>query len=428
MRATSSSRATSGVSGTKPIRFSIGKEHFRRIEVEPGVTVCHLYPTLGEWVGREAPDDVNPRSHGDEALSGSVPKAIEETIKEHPEDFYLANRGATILAQSVTFDPDAEVAEILLTDHQGDDATHGVADGGTTDAMIARVQAELAAQLDVSFQSLSVEQLPHCLRTARIHLEVIVGLTDRERIWRLVQGRNTSRQVKPWTIADFKGHFEWIKDILESEDSAFRGRIGYEENASADVNILEVLAILTLFHPAFDAKGKAPTVAYSSKGRMDKRLVAPDLADGYRSLRQILTQILELHDHVYAGFQEKYKEAFPGGKLGRRGKNDNRIFPVGHRRLPLSNRTVERSVPAGVLYPLLASLRALVAFPEKMDDGASWKIDPFDFFDRFGAELVGHLIEQLEVLQSNPQTMGKTKTVYTALHDRARLLVAEARA
>src|SRR5262249_39989458 len=106
----------------KSIRFSIDKEHCRRIEVEPGVMIYHLYPTLSAWVGREAPDDLNPRSHEDQALTGSVPKAIEQTLRECPEDFYLANRGETILAQSVSFNPDKQVIEIVLTDYSGDSA------------------------------------------------------------------------------------------------------------------------------------------------------------------------------------------------------------------------------------------------------------------------------------------------------------------
>ena len=65
---------------TKSIHFHIDKEHYRRIEVEHGVTICHLYPTLNAWIGREAPDDVNPRSHEDQALTGSVPQAIDQTI------------------------------------------------------------------------------------------------------------------------------------------------------------------------------------------------------------------------------------------------------------------------------------------------------------------------------------------------------------
>jgi len=47
------------------------------------------------------------------------------------------------------------------------------------------------------------------------------------------------------------------------------------------------------------------------------------------------------------------------------------------------------------------------------------------FFEKYGAELVGTLIEQLDMLGGNPQTAGKKKPVYTALHDRARLLLSE---
>jgi hypothetical protein len=255
-----------------------------------------------------------------------------------------------------------------------------------------------------------------------VHLEVIVGLEDRERIGRLVQGRNTSRQVKPWTIADFQGKFDWIKEVLEAE-SDFKGKVGYEENAATAVNILEVLAILTLFHPIYDEKGKAPTVAYSSKGRMDKNLADEKTAPGYRALAPLLKDILRLHDHVYAGFSGKYDEARPGGRLGRWGKADNRLFPETNKPLPLTGSIAEHSVPTGVLYPLLASLRALIKY-----DGnkATWRMNPFEFFDKYGQELVDNIFSQLEVFRNNPNTLGKSKTVYTALHDRARLLVAEA--
>ncbi len=193
------------------------------------------------------------------------------------------------------------------------------------------------------------------------------------------------------------------------------------------MNILEVLAILTLFHPMYDSKGKAPTVAYSSKGRMDKRLTDENAAPGYRALSKIVKDILELHDYVYANFHAKYREAVPGGRLGRRGKADDRVFPKSPKTLPLTGVEAQYQVPTGVLYPLLGSMRALVRFPkEGKESGTTWRMDPKEFFDKNGAELMENLISQLEVLQNNPQTMGKTKTVYTALHDRARLLVADA--
>jgi hypothetical protein len=420
----SSSTARAHSIRRKLIRFSVDREHLRRLEIEPGVMIYHAYPTLSSWVGRETPDDVNPRSHEDRTLTGNVPKAIEQTLRDNPGDFYLANRGGTVLAESFAFDPDKQSAEIILTDFEGADARRGMADGGTTDAVIARVQREILEALEMdNFQDLTPDQMPPFLHQSRIHLEIIVGLEDRDRIRQLVQGRNTSKQVRSWTIADFKGDFNWIKDVLEAPDSDFKGRIGYEENSGAPVNVLEILAILTLFHQAYDAKSKAPTVAYSSKGRMDTRLADENLAPGYRALASIVKDILHLHDYVYSKFHTVYKEARPGGKLGRRGSRDDRIFPRTPKDLPLSGRRSEYVVPSGVLYPLLASLRALVQYNQ--NGRAEWRMDPIKFFDKFGAELMDNLLEQLGVVGDNPQTLGKTKTVYTALHNQAKLLVAE---
>lgn len=416
-----SAQRESVVPSKKKIKFSVEKDRFRHIEVENGVSVYHLYPTLSEWVGRSIPDSVNPRSHDEDAIRGAVPAKIESTIRDFPQDFYLANRGLTVLADSVKYDPEAGVVSIVLEDYEGDDADQGVADGGTTDAVIWRVQAEALSQSGKTLHEAPKNSLPKFLREARVHIEVVVGLQDRDRIARLVEGRNTSRAVKSWTINDFRGSFDWIKEILEAEDSEFRGRIGYEENSAADTNILEVIAILTLFHREYDKPGKAPTVAYSSKGRLDKRLLDDDLAPGYKALAPLVCDILKLHDHVYANFDAKYKEAFPNGRLGRRGETGNRIFPANRRVLPLTGKESKYTIPLGALYPLLAGFRGLVKYNTKGQ--ATWYSDPFEFFTRHGASLVENLVDQLEVVGDNPQTLGKTKTVYTALHNQVRLLV-----
>ncbi len=407
----------------KAIRFKLSKDYLRKLEIEPGVLVYHMYPTLDIWLGRELPDDVNPRSHEEGAIKGSVPKAIGETLKETPRDFYLANRGATVLLESLTFNPDTQTVEMVLVDYQGDSANQGIADGGTSDAVIARIQKEVALELGIAdFGKLSAEQIPEFLRESRFHIEAIVGLKDRDRIRKLVQGRNTSRQVKPWTINDFQGDFNWMKDVLEAPSSPLKGKIGYEEHAIADVGILEVIAILTLFHPAYNQKGKAPTTAYSSRGSLNNKLTNEEFAPGYKSLSPVMLDILKLHDFVYCNFQKCHDQAIPNGRLGRRGKTGNRIFPQKKIRLPLTGAESDREIPNGVLYPLLASLRALIKFENGQ---AQWSTNPFEFFEEYGGELVETLIAQLESLGNNPQTLGKNKVGYTALFDRARILVFE---
>src|SRR5688572_24653084 len=74
----------------KSIKFRIGKDHLRRFEFPNGesIVIYHLYPTLAEWMGKEIPDDVNPRSHDLDMVKSTVAREIRKTIEEFPEDFF----------------------------------------------------------------------------------------------------------------------------------------------------------------------------------------------------------------------------------------------------------------------------------------------------------------------------------------------------
>jgi hypothetical protein len=401
----------------KTIKFRIGKDHLRRFEFPNGepIVIYHLYPTLAEWVGKEIPDDVNPRSHDLDMIKSTVARDIRKTIEEFPEDFFLANRGATVIAEELRFDPARSEVEIVISDSD----LHGLADGATSDAVIDLVQR--AAADGQMFRSLTYDEIPDNLKRARFHVEVILGISGRDRIGVIARGRNTSRQVKTWSLADFKGAFDWIRDILE-KNPTFKGRIGYEENAGKDATVLDVISLMTLFSREWDEKGaglkrKAPTVAYSSKGRMDARLQDPRLKQDYTALAPILEDILKLHDYVYVNFPEAYKTAMGGGKLGRR-----RGVEDGPLTLPLTGAEAPKELTNGYVFPLLAAFRALVDYE---DGKAKWKINPFKFFENKGPELVSVLIEQVDNLYGNPQQAGKSRAVYTSLHDRTKLLVAD---
>lgn len=399
------------------VAFPIDKECIRRFALKDegkGIVIYHLYPLLADWQGRKLPDEVNPRSHDDEALKSSLARSIETTLLESPENFFLANRGATILAEELRFDPEKGVVELSMTDP----LLQGVADGATTDAVVAKVQRDIQAGT-AKRESDGEAVIANNLRRGRIHLEVIVGLTDKERIDSMVLGRNTSRQVKPWSMSDFRGAFDWMREILEKPTSQFAGKVGYEENAGKQITVLDVLSLLTLFHCEYDEKRKAPTVAYSSKGRMDARLNDPSLQAGYKALAPLLTEILNLHDRVYADFENAYREARNGkARLGKREGIEAKTH-----NLPLTGIEANYVIPSGLVFPLLASLRALVGYDKA--GKAYWKSDPVRFFEKYGGELVATLIEHLEMFGGNPNTSGKKKPVYTALHDRARLLLAE---
>jgi hypothetical protein len=425
------------VTGRKPIRFSfyVEKSCIAFNEIPPADArkkpdrVYHIYPTLAAWVGKTMPDGVNPRSHDADCLKSPVARQIENKILEKPDNFYLANRGITIMADAVNHT--GNICEIVITDPQ----QQGAADGATTDAVISKVQTLLARELSedkqifygqfldgiTSGNKVDWDKIPDVLRKARVHLEVHVGLEDRERIADLVEGRNTSRQVKGWSMADFKGEFDDLKGILERDKSPFKGLIGWEENSPQDVNVLDVLSLLTLMHPEFDeqdeqGKDKAPVVAYANKGRMDSRLADEDLRKAYKRLNPLVIDILKLYEFMYAEFEGAYDAAFGNkSRLGKREgvtpRHDNPVV------LPLTGFKANYVIPNGFLFPLLASFRALVTYTPQ----TGWKADPYEFFRKHGKKLVAELMDQVESVGGNPNVAGKKKQVYTAMHAQTRL-------
>ena len=396
--------------------FPISKDELRRIAVEDSRGAYDLYrlsPTVKNWPAEEVPDQVNPRSHDAECLTGKVAADIEATLRGNPEDFWLANRGGFLLAERVKFSPDAGTIAITLEDLD----LHGLADGATSNAVMAKLRGELKQTKDPS--------LAAALAKARFNIDVVVGLTEHDRIRTLVQGRNRSVQVKEWSLADFGGHFNWLKEVVDRRGGLLRGKIGWEENSSAAVSVLDLISLLTLFHPIYDGEGgrrrSAPTTAFSSKGTADKRLLDPKMADGYKALRDVIDDIANLHDHVHMHFHSAYctyvEETF--GKKARLGSRKNAV-EAHSTPLPFTDETCEYRIDKGMIFPLLASMRCLLDFSR---GNARWKRPPTDFFDEFGSELVGKLFDEYDKLRNNPAAVGKNRSVYETLYEKAQNLL-----
>lgn len=403
------------------LQFPHSKEQLRKIEVNDNgssYVIYRLMPCVETWPAAEVPDGPNPRSHKEECLKSGVAKAIRKTLIENPEDFSLANRGGFLLAESLKFDPERGRVTVVLTDCD----IHGMADGATSNAVIAEVQEMCKSGED----SEAIEAVSAALKRARFNVEVVVGLNEHDRIMNLVRGRNTSVQVKPWSLADFDHKFDWIKKLIDREGGDFVGRIGWEENSGVKVSILDAISLMTLFHPIFDdpkeRRRRSPTSAFSAKGTSDRRLLDEKLVSGYRKLEGVLEDIFRLHDYVYVNFEpmyQQYKKAYhnTGGRLGGRSGADNKKTV-----LPLTGTESDYRIEKGLMFPLLASFRCLLDFD---GDEAKWSINPKEFFDQYGIDLMAALFEQYEVCRSNPAITGKTKAVYTYLHMQARELVRE---
>lgn len=276
-----------------------------------------------------------------------------------------------------------------------------MADGATTNAVMKKLRNELTTTND--------EMLKQSLLRARFNMDVVVGLNDMTRVAKLVQGRNRSVQVKEWSLNDFRGNFNWLKDWIDRPTGPFRQKIGWEENSLAPLSVLDLISLMTLFHQTYSGRANrrrgAPTSAFSAKGSADKRLLADEIAPGYRALAPVLEDILRLHDHIYANFEPTYERynrevLNKGAKLGkRRGIEKHPTV------LLLTGTESEYRVEKGLIFPLLAALRALIEYP---NGTAQWRRDPIQFFDEFGPDLVGRLFDGYEKLAAIQLRSAKT--------------------
>ena len=420
---------------TKSITFHVSREYIRKFTFtdsdDKKFTIHHVYPTLADFVvGNEIPESVNPRTHaGSQCLKGKLSEKIRETIREEPHNFVLANRGSMILDSSIHYDESNEMLTIYFEQYEGPTAIHGIPDGATTNAVIADVQKDaLEAVLEAteeiqskikSFADLSRNPtlIPDYLKNARLHLEIITGIEDRERIALLSEGRNTSLQVKSWTMEDFKGHYDWLKSVLDQQ--LYKDKIGYEENAGADVEILDVLAILNLFHESYTQNDSQPTQSYSAKGSMLERVIPKEGNNnlvGFKKLAPIVPDVLALHDLVLSTLPEIYNKNC--GNCGKGGKLGALVSPVGlkvfkklktPKLLNFSKYKASHKIPNSILYPLLASMRALIR-----DEG--WHMRPEDFWNKNCVTLVKQLFERfVDDHKQNPNVCGKSSSTYRQL-------------
>jgi hypothetical protein len=402
--------------GTKEYRFKVSPDYVRSFKDPHNerLHIHHAYVPVRVFQHGKLPDDVNPRSH--ENLSGRVPEAIDGSLKEKPEWFHLLNRGLLVLAQQAWYDNKSHLFHVVINSPQ----EGGLADGATTDRVLRDAKQAVSA---ADFDTLADAEIPDFLKDAFVHVEVISGEIG-EMLVPLTGARNTSNQVKEFSLENLGGGFEWLKEEIEA--SEFRGRVRYKENDPQPVDVRTVLALLTMFHHEWDQLKKEPVLAYTSKGSVIDYYRDKEWRPGYEALRPVVVDILRLYEYIHVNFQtqyENYKSTLgTGSKLGLRKKeirySDKKKPPF---KLPLTGWETKYLIADGWLYPLLASFRQLLAFPKNGRGPVKWVTDPQKVFDEFGHEFVADIVEQSYALGQNPNATGKSRPLWNNLRTKMEL-------
>lgn len=411
-----------GVQNKITITFPIKKNDWARMPMNKtqtldGISIYYFDVGLDNFPASAFPDFNNPRSHDTiDCLRTPIAHDIIQTITESPEFFARCNRGATVIAESCKIENDVVTLTI-----DGNNKNQGMCDGATTSRCITKCQIQLKESQEKNDQLPEEEKIKidNYLAKGKVRVEVIVGAENHEFLTKLVEARNRSVQLKTFSLENYKGSFDWLKKLLD--ESKFADKVAFDENQPG-YPITDVISILTLFHNRWDERDESPVMAYSNKGKLVGLINKQEWIEGYKALSPIIIDLLELYEYAYVNFHRYYDKLNEekSSRLGRRrgfssltGPNDKKHI------MPLTEMKSEYVIDRGIMYPFVASLRAIIRYSRGGE--AAFKKNPQNFLEEHGPKLVKQLINQLQAFNNSPNAIGKEPTVYQGLHSKAML-------
>jgi len=358
------------------------------------VVDIHDLPDLVGW------RKINVR---DPKLSGAVPKAIRESVRDNPELFLFLNRGIVLSVESASFNNQNSRVTLTLSNPN----LHGLLDGGHTYNILLEER-----------ESLDEPQY--------VKVELLEGFKQEE-IPTLVDARNTSNQVRDQSLMNLQGEFERLKKAIS--DQPYANLVAYkeyelldEENAKP-IDVRDVIAILTCFDRANFNERVHPINAYRSKAACLEHFKEhkPD----YQKIYPLAPDILELYDNIHLQLPELYNKVrgksgeVAGGKFG---KLTGVVTYDGTRKAKLLfvHDESKYSVPAGFVYPVLGAFRALL---EEKGGRYVWGkgLDPLHLLEGQLGETLADTIGNFALDARNPSKTGKSPLVWQACYQAAQV-------
>lgn len=346
------------------------------------------------------PLDPNPRAQNyDKMVYRNVMRSLLNELGE-PNTFHLKNKGLTLLAKEIRRASE-DCYEVFFEDGQG------IADGAHTYGIIRQKVDEGT-----------------CPQSQYVKVEILTGiphyLADE-----IAGGLNTSVQVQVKSLANQRGQFKWIQELLK--DQPYAGAIAYRDNEVKLYEIRDIIAILTLFnidyYPNDVEVQEYPVAAYNSKEKTLERYIADEGEEpspgprSYRKLAPIMRDILKLVELIASDAAEKHTK-LNNGKGGALAFVESR--KKGHEFPFLGTRGQYRLLD-GALIPTVGAFRYMVTsdpntglFRWRTDDG-------FVGVQRVWESSAGELMRTLQAtsddVNRNVNAMGKNRSLWSNLYN-----------
>ncbi|MGL5641396.1 MAG: AIPR family protein [Paraclostridium sp.] len=337
------------------------------------------------------PMATNPR---EQKLTTSVAKEIEKSLLSNDGEFHLKNRGIVLSAAKVIYNTKESEMDIILDDPY----EHGNIDGGHT------------YQICLKNKNRGLQQY--------VQFEIMVGVEDI--IEPLAEARNTSSQVDDKSLAELGQKFEPIKDAIGG--MPFFNRIAFKQNQQHKVDgknvkmidAREVVAIITMMDKLKYSSENHPTHTYSSKAKVLDNYLAD--FNYYEKFSNIAIDIFDLYDEIERDFPIAYNNS--GGRYGAKKyagyKEQNDVANI-VAKAKFSLEPMIYKVPDGLMYPIVAAFRSLVAYDETTDK-YFWKKCPLKVYKDIRKNLASKVMKYTDAIGNNPNATGKDANAWDLLY------------
>ncbi|MBL0062130.1 MAG: AIPR family protein [bacterium] len=369
-----------------------------------------------------------------------VVREIDPTLDVQPEDFHLLTGVSPSCVMTRTFDPRSKTLVLPFDPAPGNGSStssieqidHGD-DSYDITSYVGDQILELLTEgtpINCYFRKLHEQNLRVEGISSRLSFfGVIVGVEDVLAL-QLARARNTSAQVKDFALANLAGKFEWVKDLISTTDWAKKVAFTENEGTKADpkpIDIRDIIRIASAFHPDWTAETRIPMHSYTSPGKAleifsteeDQRRGAEGdestKINGFKSLRPILKDIMNLYWEVKGTFEDVYREI--GGETGvKRSKETGEELEVasgrGRGRAGRYEHFTAKNCPRfcwrrfgpnwlppeTFVMPIVAAFRSVTKFDTESSE-LQWKVNPLDLYKKNRQKYVAKIISSATELK-----------------------------
>ncbi len=306
-----------------------------------------------------------------------VHQAIRKTLNSNIDDFSILNGGMVIVARSAEVDDKTRIIRLK---------NPSIINGSQTQGELKRYfgqHVDFASKVDPS-----------------VKFELIVT-DDDDLIAEISIARNFQNDVRAISIAGRRGQLDELEKALQQTHPNAKLRKS-ETDVSSDefLDTEKLIQVIFSMMPQeiFEHLGVSDSkvFTYSQKARCLKtfqRIV--DESEG--ELKDVYRFCLDIAGKAWQLYEEwKSKQGFYGSRLRsiQRGR-DGQIIDI----------------PDGIIFPILAALSVFV----KKQSRKGWQYFPPERFDE--TEVIEAAVQAyMEIADSNPWVMGKSKACYSTLH------------